>query len=339
MKRILCLVLVAVMAIGAIALVGCNKTEETLKFGLGVYATAKATDAVAATEDAAAKDGQGQATFTAAAVTVDKDGKIVACVLDTADNTVKYTADGKAVANKEFQTKYEQGKGYNMVAWGGAAKEWYEQADAFAALVKGKTLAEVKALVAEGNKGTQEVIDAGCTIMINEFVLAIEKACNNAKDSAVVASNTLKLGVYTKQTTKDATAATEEDEAVIGENKVETNFFACAVDAEGKVVAATIDTIEVKFGFDDKGASSFDATKAVKTKYEQGKGYNMVTPGGAKKEWFEQADAFAGVCVGKTTAEIWVMCNGSNSGAEEVQAAGCTIDVYGFVKAAVKTGK
>lgn len=338
MKKIVSLVLVAVLAIGALALVGCN-VEKNVKLGLGVYVTVKATDATAATEEAEAKDGQGQATFTAAAVTVDENGKIVACVLDTADNTVKYTADGKAVANKEFKTKYEQGADYNMVAWGGAAKEWYEQADAFASVVKGKTLAEVKALVAEGDKGTQEVIDAGCTITVKEFVLAIEKAYNNAKDCAAVVSNTLKLGVYTAQTTKDAAAETEESDKVSGENKVETNFFACAVDAEGKIVAATIDTVEVKFTFDENGVSTYDATKAVSTKREQGANYGMVAYGGAAKEWFEQADAFAGVCVGKTTAEIWVMCNGSNSGAEEVTAAGCTIDIYGFVKAAVKTGK
>ena len=64
---------------------------------------------------------------------------------------MKYTADGKAVANDSFKTKYELGKDYNMVTYGGATKDWYEQADAFMALVAGKTLDEVKALVAEGN--------------------------------------------------------------------------------------------------------------------------------------------------------------------------------------------
>ena len=285
MKRIVSLLLVAVLAIGALALVACNNEtpEKNVKLGLGVNVTVKATDA---TEDA---DGQGQATFTAAVVTVDENGKIVACVLDTADNTVKYTNTGKAVANKEFQTKYELGADYNMVAYGGAAKEWFEQADAFASVVKGKTLDEVKALVAEGGKGTDAVINAGCTITVTDFVLAIEKAYNNAKDSAAVASSTIKLGVYTAQTTKDAT------EEANGQNKVETNFFASAVDAEGKIVAATVDTVEVDFTFDATGASKFDATKAVLTKREKGADYGMVAYGGAAKEWFEQADAFAGV--------------------------------------------
>ena len=60
----------------------------------------------------------------------------------TASNTVKFTADGKAVASAEFKTKYELGKDYNMVAYGGATKEWFEQADAFETVVAGKTLTE-----------------------------------------------------------------------------------------------------------------------------------------------------------------------------------------------------
>ena len=50
-----------------------------------------------------------EASVTAVAITVDADGKVVACELDTAQNKVSYTAEGKAVANKEFKTKYELG--------------------------------------------------------------------------------------------------------------------------------------------------------------------------------------------------------------------------------------
>ena len=330
MKKLICVLLSVLMLLSVAVFVGCDKTpaaETTLKFGMGVYTGTPST--ADATED---KDGQGKAAITAAVITVDADGKVVACQLDTADLTVKFTADGKAVANNGFKTKYEQGKDYNMVTYGGAAKEWFEQADAFEALVVGKTLSEIKTLVAEGNKGNSDVVAAGCTIMINEFVGAIEKAFANLADSTATASSALKLGMNTEQSTKDA--AEEAD----GTNQVETTIFAAAVDAEGKVLVAASDCVQVKFTFNASGVSTFDTTKAVASKREQGANYGMVAWGGAAKEWFEQADAFNALCVGKTAAEITALCASDNYGTDEVKAAGCTILVNGLSKAAAKIG-
>ena len=325
MKKLICVLLSVLMILSVATLVACKKEEPTLKMGMGVYTVTKATSA-------GEKDGQGTATVTAAVITVDADGKVVACQLDTMDNKVSYTAEGKAVANTEFKTKYEAGAGYNMVAYGGAAKEWFEQADAFETVVVGKTLDEIKALVAEGNKGTADVIAAGCTIMVNEFVGAIEKAFANLADSTATASSALKLGLHTEQKTTDAT-----DEKA-GTNQVETTVFAAAVDAEGKVLVAASDCVQVKFTFDKAGASTYDTTKAVASKREQGANYGMVAYGGAAKEWFEQADAFNALCVGKTASEIVALCAADNYGTDAVKTAGCTVLVNGFTKAAAKIG-
>ncbi|MBQ7912032.1 MAG: hypothetical protein IJ363_14760 [Clostridia bacterium] len=327
MKKLICVLLSVLMLATAVAFVGCDKAPATVKMGLGVYtATPTTTDA---SED---KEGQGKVAITAAVITVDAEGKVVACQLDTADLTVKFTLDGKAVANDGFKTKYEQGKDYNMVTYGGAAKEWFEQADAFEAFVVGKTLDEIKALVAEGNKGNSDVIAAGCTIMIHEFVGAIEKAFANLADSTATAESALKLGMNVEQTTADATE--EKD----GSNQVETTIFAAAVDAEGKVLAAASDCVQVKFTFNATGASTLDTTKAISSKREAGANYGMVAYGGAAKEWFEQADAFNALCVGKTATEIKALCAADNYGTDEVKTAGCTILVNGLTKAAAKIG-
>ena len=219
-----------------------------------------------------------------------------------------------------------------MVTYGGAAKEWFEQADAFETVVVGKTLAEIKALVAEGNKGNSDVIGAGCTIMVNEFVGAIEKAFANLADSAATASSALKLGMNVEQSTADAT---EEKE---GSNQVETTIFAAAVDAEGKVLAAASDCVQVKFTFTAAGVSTLDTAKAISSKRELGANYGMVAYGGAAKEWFEQADAFNALCIGKTATEIVALCAADNYGTDEVKAAGCTVLVNGLTKAAAKIG-
>ncbi len=321
MKKYFALFLCALMVFPAV-LTGCSGNA-AVKFGAGVYvSTPSVTDAA---ED---KDGTGKIDVTVAAVTVDADGKIVACALDTASNTVKFTADGKAVAG-EFKTKYEQGAGYNMVAYGGASQEWFAQADAFESVVAGKTLDEVKALVAEGNKGTEEVVTAGCTIMINEFVAAIEKAYTNAS-AEISADAVLKVNMVTDQTCTDATE--EKD----GSNKVAVTVFAAAADADGKVVAASSDCVEVSFTFDAKGISTLDTAKAVLSKKEQGASYGMVAYGGASKEWFEQAAAFDAACIGKTAQEIAGLLSEGGKGVSDLQTAGCTIDVTGLVKAASK---
>ena len=328
MKKLVCTLLAVLTALTALAFVGCaGKKDERVKLGLGIHtAIAKATSADGDT------NGQAQATMTVAAVTLNAAGKIVACQIDCADTTVAYTGEGKAVANDAFKTKYETGKDYNMVAYGGATKEWFEQADAFEGVVVGKTIDEVKALVAGENKGTDEVISAGCTIMIADFVKAIEKAVANAVDSDATTAHTLKLGVHTQQSTKDAA------EDVNGYNQIETTFFAATVDADGKITAATSDCVQVQFGFDVAGASTFDTAKAVTSKREAGANYGMVAYGGAAKEWFEQADAFNAACIGKTASEISGLMGADSYGNADVKAAGCTILVNCFVKAAAKIG-
>ena len=313
------------MILSTLLLVGCQK-EETLKLGLGITTAVTTADA---TED---KNGNGEATITAAAVLVDDEGKIVKAFIDCAANKVEFDAAGKAIANNSFATKYELGDNYNMKAYGGAAKEWYEQADAFCALIVGKTASEVKALVAENAKGTDEVINAGCTIYVSDFATAIEKAIANATASDATAKDTVKLGVSTSQSKADAT----EDAA--GYNQVETTFFAAAVNADGKVVASATDCVQVKFTFDDKGASTFDTKKAISSKKEAGDNYGMKAYGGATKEWYEQAAAFDAACKGKTVTEIKALQAEDGKGVADLQSAGCTIYVSEFVKAASKIG-
>ena len=321
MKKMLALLLSAALILSVFAFVGCGKTEEKLNLGFGVYTSAKATDA---TED---KNGQGQATVTGAVVLVDSEGKIVKCFVDCADSTVAYTAAGEAVEASAFATKYEKGADYNMKAYGGATLEWYEQADAFCGAIAGKTLAEVKAMVA---KEDNDVVSAGCTIDVADFVMAVEKAVNNAAPSEATANDALKLGVSTAQSKKDAT------EDANGYNQIETTFFAAAINGEGKIVASTADCVQVKFTFDANGASTFGETTTVESKYEKGDAYNMKAYGGATLEWYEQADAFCALTIGKTANEVSALLADDNYGTADVKAAGCTVLVDGFAKAASK---
>ena len=149
-------------------------------------------------------------------------------------------------------------------------------------------------------------------------------------DSNVTANDTLKVTAATEQTCTDAT----EDKD--GSNKVSTTIFASAVDANGKIIAASSDCVEVSFTFTAAGVATLDTTKAVLSKKEQGDNYGMVAYAGAAKEWYAQAAAFDAACVGKTPAEVAGLMAEDGKGVDTLKAAGCTIYVTGFVKAASK---
>ena len=322
MKRIFALLMAAVMVVSMFALVGCGE-EETLKLGLGSVISASGANATA---DAAGTD---ESDVTIAAVLVDKDGKIVKIALDCAQNKVKHTVTGTADKVPSFQTKYELGDNYNMVAYGGAVAEWYKQADAFEAACVGKDLAGVKALMGADYKAVADVQAAGCTIYVSDFVKAIEKAMNGAVASNATASDELKLGIVTSHAPTAATASAN------GTNEIVTTFVAAAVNS-GKITACALDCAQVKITFDANGATTFDATKEILTKGELGDNYNMVAYGGAVAEWYKQAATFANACVGQNADGVKALMGADYKGNADVQAAGCTIDVSDFVAAATK---
>ena len=137
------------------------------------------------------------------------------------------------------------------------------------------------------------------------------------------------LGVYASApTASDATADKN------GAGKIDVTFAALTVDKDGKIAAVELDTAsnEIAYTADGKAVAKTE----FKTKYELGNDYNMVAYGNAKKEWYAQAAAFDAACIGKTTAEIATLQAADGKGIDTLQAAGCTIYVTGFVKAATK---
>lgn len=79
---------------------------------------------------------------------------------------------------------------------------------------------------------------------------------------------------------------------------------AVAVDAEGIIRQCIVDGISTQLTFDAAGTVTSDTAAPVLTKNELGDAYGMKAYGGAKYEWFEQAQALAGYAVGKTAEEL-----------------------------------
>lgn len=352
MKKILSLALVLVMVLSVAALVGCSGDKKPagndaagLKFGLGVVANfGEAKDAEGET------NGAGEFNTTAVAVLLDAEGKIVSIDLDTAQIKTAWTSEGKIVATEDFRTKYEKGADYNMATFGkdmdkngdGKVLEWNEQADAFMATAKGKTLAEVKAFMTEDGYTQGDLATAGCTIHVTDFVAALEKAINSAADSSATANDTLSVALVSSPSYSNKDASAEGD----GLAQIDTTIVAAVKDAEGKVIVAKTDCTQGKMTFDAAGKSTLDATAEVKTKLELGTDYGMAAYGtkhdgseGAVKEWNEQAAAFDAALVGKTSADFDALAGDDGYATGDLATAGCTMAIGDMIKAAIAATK
>lgn len=146
------------------------------KVGLGIVTT------ISDSKDAGEADGLAQAYSYYAAVTVGADKKVTSAVFDASQSKVNFDTAGalKTDLTAEFKTKQELGDDYNMKSKSGIGKEWYEQANAFADYVKGKSTDEVAGITVAEGKPTDETLKAGVTVTVTDFIKSAEKAIANA---------------------------------------------------------------------------------------------------------------------------------------------------------------
>jgi len=310
------------------------KAEATVKTGLGI------TTSVASSTPAGDKDGLAEADSIIAAVTVDKDGKIVKCVLDAAQTKVNFTKAGKITTDLKstFKTKQELKEDYGLKKASKLGKEWYEQANAFSAYVIGKTAAEVKGIaVTSDGTASDKTLASSVTVKVGDFISAVVKATEGAKDFGAKSTDKLGLGVNTSISgSKDAA---DKDGLV----EVYSYYTATTFDASGKVTTSIIDATQGDVNFSKEGKITSDIKAPVQTKNELGDKYGMKKASKIGKEWNEEAAAFAKYAVGKTVSEIKgiaVTSEGIPSGADLNTSV--TIHIAPFqsiIEAASKTAK
>ncbi len=149
------------------------------KLGIGVITT------IDMSKDATAEEaGLAQAYSTYAAVTFDEEGVITSCIIDSSQGDINFNQEGEITTDLSIspKTKNELADEYGMKAVSGIGKEWYEQADAFAKYVVGKTVDEVKGIsLDEEGTPTESELTSSVTIHIGPFIAVIEKAYHAAK--------------------------------------------------------------------------------------------------------------------------------------------------------------
>ena len=271
--------------------------DSAVKTGLAVITTA--TDSTSATADA---PGAVKLDSTLVAVTVDDNGVIRSCIIDSIPATVNLDATGTITSDitAAVPTKNELGADYGMVAWGGAVAEWDAQVAALCNFAVGKTVEELKngAIDETGKAPAGSDLASSATIYLGGFVSAIERAVSEAAYLGAQAEDELRLVTLNKLSS--SVSATGEAEGC-----VQLDGDVAAITTQGEVITScVIDSVQAKVSFDTTGTITTDLSKEFLSKNEQADGYGMVAWGGAKAEWNVQAASFAAYVTGKTAAEV-----------------------------------
>ena len=269
--------------------------EGAVKTGVAIVASAGES------KDAGDADGEAKYDVSVVAVTVDDNGVIQSCIIDSIGTSVLFDVSGAIVSDltAPIATKNELGDAYNMKLYGGAVAEWYEQAAALASFACGKTVEELKAgAVDETGHAVDADLATTATIYLGGYVSAIENAVFNAQHLGAQAGDELKLAIIPGVSSSKAADAENAGLAQLDVDAVALTL------SNGVITSAQIDSVQGKVNFDTTGAITGGTDGIFATKNLLGEQYGMVAWGGAIAEWNAQAASFCSYITGKTADEV-----------------------------------
>ena len=272
--------------------------EGAVKTGLAV--STKIADSTSATADA---EGVAKYDITLAAVTVDDNGVIQSCVIDSVPAEVKFNNKGVVTTDLAtvIDTKNEKGEVYGMGKISPIGKEWDAQVKAVADYAVGKTVEELKngdidMVTGKAKDGSD--LSSSATIYLAGYIYAIEAAVNNAQHLGAQAGDELVL--VTDNAISDSTSADAEKAGLAQLYST----FAVVTKNSGKITSCYIDSVQAKVNFDTTGTITTDLSAPVATKNELGASYGMAKVSSIGAEWNEQAASFAKYITGMTADEV-----------------------------------
>lgn len=278
----------------------------SLKTGLALMASASGSENGKITYD-----------VTMVGVLVDGNGVIADCVIDALGTTVEL--DGGTITTDltaDILTKTEMGDSYMMTSG-----SWATQAGALAKFAVGKTVAQLKngAIDETGKAPTGSDLSSSASIYLGGYVSAIEKAADNAAFLGAKQGDVLKIA------TISALSGADGDHV-----QLDVDMAVVTMDGE-TITSCAIDSLQGKVSFDENGVLTMDVSAPLQSKNQLGSSYGMVSYGGAKYEWFQQAENFAAYVTGKTAAQVTsIAITESGKPADADLSASVTIAIPGL---------
>ncbi|NLZ92791.1 MAG: hypothetical protein GX922_02045 [Firmicutes bacterium] len=165
------------------------EVEGAVKLGLGnKISIAKSKDYAPAEGDKDEVLPTAQVDTTIAATAFDADGNVAGVLIDNAQITVKFDAEGK-VTNRDdaLKTKKEKKEEYGMKKVSTIDKEWYEQIAELEKWMVGKSVADITGMkVKERDASHKAVPDVEeltslVTVTVEDYLAVVEEAAANAR--------------------------------------------------------------------------------------------------------------------------------------------------------------
>ncbi len=135
----------------------------------------------------------------------------------------------------------------------------------------------------------------------------------------------LGLGVY-----NNYGAMTDADGEKNGQAQITTTVAAVLLDRKGRIVKCEIDCIDSNLSITPEG--EFAPPVEFQTKDELKEAYGMKAWANTR-EWYEQANSFESVVIGKTLDHLALLLTEDGKATEAVTSAGCTIAINEFMYA------
>ena len=231
----------------------------------------------------------------------------------------------------DYRTKRQRGSDYPLAEVSSLKKGWTEQADAFASYLKGMTAEQIAHLETdEAGKAKDADLLSHCTIAVEQYRRAVEKACTNADVLGAAKGDRVGLGIEVKNASSDVTATDDKDVNA----QLDVTIVALTADSDGRVTSAVGDMVEPALTVGSDGGVV--APDTIRSKLEQGDDYGMRGASSLGKEWYEHSQGFCSYLKGKTAAQLAHL---PTDGSDADLAALCTIDVTDLEKAAEKALK
>ena len=296
-----------------------------------------------------------QINATIASVVLDANGRIVSCRIDAVQNKYNIDFDNEEIVFTKLLTKMELGDNYNMARFGvyggdnngdGIILEWYQQVKALENYVVGMTAEQVATMELQTLpngyviSADDALLSAGCTIMIEEFIDAIVKACNDDQGVHFTTNKVFTHGIAANSA--DNGSSFNSDGAHVKMNV----DFATSVVADGVIVAALNDVYNPTVYIDWNG--NVTQTGDQRTNREMKDDHMINVYGqdndgdGRVLEWYLQSAAFSTHVVGMTGEQVknmetqFVKSHYITTDAE-LLTAGCTIQITGLQAVVAKS--
>ena len=287
----------------------------------------------------------GRINLTVASVVLNSEGKIVECRIDAVYNGYNADYDNQEIYINNFKTKAELGYDYLMSTYGqstignNTVKEWFEQARAFEQWVVGKTANEVAHMELQTMpngyiiSADEDLLNAGCTIMITDFINAVVKACNDEQGMKFEANAPFTVGLGINNMDNGSSISSDD-----GASIKMISYIATSVIVNGKIVAALNDAAYTAVEFNIDGEVINDGSINFKTNRELKENHGMSNlhidnnGDGICLEWYIQSNELSKYVVGMNESDLKNMrtqtVNGHTISADEALLnAGCTIDI------------